>query len=225
MTSPKVPKFKPQLADSEIVKRVLLGEKELFEILVGRNNQSLYRVIRSYLKDDNDVQDAMQEAYFKAYDKLQQFQGDSSFSTWLIRIGINEALLQIRANKNIASLSAKRNDPQLQKLLQVPDSTQMNPEKKIIQKEIRNVIEQTIDRLPLKYRTVYVLREIEGLELGEIADCLGLSESNVKVRLHRAKSLLRDALYDLSAESDIFEFGKIKCDTLVHIVMTRIREQ
>ena len=105
MRSPKKTKFQPQLTDSEIVKRVLLGEKELFEILVGRNNQSLYRVMRSYLKDDNDVQDAMQEAYLKAYDKLQQFQGDSSFSTWLIRIGINEALLQIRANKNIASLS------------------------------------------------------------------------------------------------------------------------
>ena len=141
MRSPKKAKFQPQLTDSEIVKRVLLGEKELFEILVGRNNQSLYRAMRSYLKDENDVQDAMQEAYLKAYDKLQQFQGDSSFSTWLIRIGINEALLQLRAKKNIASSSVKRNDPQLQKLLQIPDKMQMNPENKIIQKEIRNVIE------------------------------------------------------------------------------------
>lgn len=218
----RIPKFQPQLADTEIVKRVLLGEKELFEILLRRNNQSLYRVIRSYLKDDNDAQDAMQEAYLKAYDKLLQFKGNSSFSTWLIKIGINEALLQLRAKKHLGSLYAKKNNSQLQKILQIPDSTQMNPEKKIIQKEIRNVIEQSIDRLPLKYRTVYVLKEIEGLELREIADCMDLSESNAKVRLHRAKNLLKDALYNLSAETDIFEFGESKCDTLVHIVMTKI---
>ena|SRR5687768_10205676 len=222
MESLKIIEYQGQLSDNEIVKRVLTGEKELFEILLRRNNQTLYRVIRSYLKYDNDVQDAMQEAYLKAYNKLHQFQGNSAFTTWLIRIGINEALLRIRAEKKVIPLYAKDADFQSEKLLQIPDGNQMNPERKIIQKEIRILIEQAIDVLPPRYRTVYVLKEVEGLEIGEIANCLDLSESNVKVRLHRAKNLLKNVLYDLSSETEIFEFGSSTCDILVKAVMNRI---
>ena len=218
----KITEYQAQLSDNDIVKRVLTGEKDLFEILLRRNNQILYRVIRSYLKDDDDVQDAMQEAYLKAYGKLHQFQGNAAFSTWLIRIGINEALIRIRTEKKIRPLYSKQDDLQSEKILQLPASNQMNPEKKIIQKEVRVLIEQAIDLLPPRYRTVYVLKEVEGLEIGEIANCLSLSESNVKVRLHRAKNLLKNALYDLSAEAEIFEFGKSRCDILVQSVMHRI---
>lgn len=222
MESLKITEIPSQMTDMEIVKRVLGGEKALFEILLRRNNQTLYRVIRSYLKDDDDVQDAMQEAYLKAYDKLQQFHGAAAFSTWLIRIGINEALLRIRSEKKIRPLYSKEDDLQSEKILQFPDYTQMNPENKIIQKETRILIEKAIDLLPPRYRTVYMLKEVEGLAIGEIAACLNLSDNNVKVRLHRAKNMLKDSLYDFSAGADVFEFGTGRCDRLVQSVMSRI---
>jgi RNA polymerase sigma factor (sigma-70 family) len=211
-----------KLPDNLVIKRVLSGEKELFEILLRRYNQTLFRVIRSYLKDEDDVQDAMQEAYLKAYDKLQQFKGDSSFSTWLIRIGINEALLRIRSLKKTRSLYNDEDDLQAEKIIQIPDSLKMNPEKKLINKEVKTLIEQAVDQLPSKYKTIYILKEIEGMDNEEIANALDLSSSNVKVRLHRAKELLKDALYVLSTDTEIFEFGKSKCDRLIDLVMKRI---
>ena len=222
MESIKIINYKPQFSDMDVIKRVLSGEKELFEILLRRNNQTLYRVIRSYLKNDDDIRDAMQEAYLKAYDKLQQFQGNSAFSTWLIRIGINEALLRIRTIKKTRPLYANE-DLQSEKISQISDSKQMNPEKKIIHKEMEALIEQAIDSLPANYRTIYMLKEVEGLENEEIASCLSLSGSNVKVRLHRAKNLLKNELYKLSSEAEIFEFGQSNCDHLVNNVMNRIR--
>lgn len=212
-----------KMPDSLVIKRVLSGEKELFEILMRRYNQTLYRVIRSYLKDDADAEDAMQEAYLKAYDKLQQFKGNSAFSTWLIRIGINEALLRIRSLKKTKSLYDTEEDGiQTEKVLQIPDSTQMNPEKKIINKELTTLIEQSIDQLPPKYRTIYMLKEVEGMDNEQIAQCLDITPGNVKVRLHRAKELLKNAIYERSTDTEIFEFGTSRCDRIVNTVMKRI---
>jgi RNA polymerase sigma factor (sigma-70 family) len=210
------------LDDAQIVRRILAGEKELFEILLRRYNQTLFRVIRGYLKDQDEVQDAMQNAYLKAYDKLFQFQGNSSFSTWLIRIGINEALLRLKELKKGKVISLDTFLPTSKTLInQIPDK-QMNPEKAILSQEAKQLLEQAIDNLPEKYRVIYVLKEIEGLETPQIEESLGLSESNVKVRLHRAKKLLKDNLYHLSSKGQVFEFGNSRCDAVVHFVMGRI---
>lgn len=210
-----------KLDDSMIVVRILHGEKELFEIILRRYNQKLYRVIRSYLKDDDDIKDAMQETYLKAFDKLYQFQGKSGFSTWLIRIGINEALQRIKKNKVINL--GRATDLTDTTIIQLPASKQMNPEYSIINRETIKLLEAAIDALPEKYRSVYVLKEVQGMDNAEIAACLDLAENNVKVRHHRAKSLLKDSLLKLSAGADIFEFGNSKCDAMVDYVMNGIQ--
>jgi RNA polymerase sigma factor (sigma-70 family) len=210
------------LDDNVIVKRILAGEKELFEILLRRYNQTLYRVIRGYLKDSDAAQDAMQNAYLKAFDKLFQFHGNSSFSTWLIRIGINEALLRLKELKKgkIVYLDSMA-EANANFITQIPDK-QMNPEKAIIRQEAKQLLEQAIDNLPEKYRIIYILKEIDGLESIQIEESLGLTESNVKVRLHRAKKLLQESLYQLTSNGAVFEFGNKHCDAVVNFVMSRI---
>lgn len=208
------------MADGTVIERVLGGEKELYEILMRRYNQALYRAVRSYLRKADDVEDAMQEAYLKAYAKLGQFKGDSSFSTWLIRIGINEALQQLRKER---TLHVHRNaDVGPGQLHRIPDNGQMNPEQRTMEGENRRLLEQAIDALPEGYRAVYMLREVEGMDVAGTARCLELSESNVKVRLHRAKEMLKEAIWKQHATARAFEFGNTHCDRLVEAVMARI---
>ena len=207
-----------QIPDERVVQRILAGEQELFEILMRRYNQTLYRAVRSYIKTESDAEDTMQESYLKAYQKLHQFKGDASFSTWLVRIGINEALQRIRKQKRRKRIIIDENE----NILRVADGKEMNPEKKIINDERRQLIERAIDQLPEKYRVIYVLREVEGMKNGVVSKCLGLTESNVKVRFHRAKNLLKSSLLQLTLDTDIFEFGNKKCDLLVFKVMSRL---
>jgi len=209
------------LTDEAIVRRVIAGEKELFEIIVRRYNRMLFRVIRSYLTDRSDAQDAMQNTYLKAFGKLHQFQGSAAFHTWLVRIGINEALLRLRDLKKVRKLYVDSPDINSNTISQVADK-QMDPEKTFIKSEAKLLLEHAIDGLPEKYRVIYVLKEIQGLEHNAIAECLNISESNVKVRLHRARTLMKDALYKLSAQSEVFEFGNRDCDAVVDFVMSRI---
>lgn len=210
-----------QFTDNEVIHKVLNGNKELFEILLRRHNQTLFRAVRSYLKDEDSAMDTMQDTYLKAFEKLDQFQGKSSFATWLVRIGINESLLRLRKSKrNLTFLSDI--SMEAKNLFKRSDNNNMSPEKKIIQKETREMIEHAVDQLPEPYRIVYMLREIEDMDLEEIAECLGITYSNVKVRLYRAKSMLKKELNQLSPGQNIFEFGNEKCDRLVDEVMKKI---
>jgi RNA polymerase sigma-70 factor (ECF subfamily) len=210
-----------RLSDEEVVARVLTGEKELYEILLKRYNQTLYRAIRSYLNED-EVEDIMQETYIKAFEKIGQFQGGSSFSTWLIRIGINEALQFLRRKSKFRMINLYGNHEDSTQVFNLPDSSKMNPEKKLINQEGKLLYEKAISQLPEKYRIVYMLREVEGMKNPEIAACLDITESNVKVRLHRAKILIREKLYKISSNANVFEFGNSRCDKMVESVMRRI---
>jgi RNA polymerase sigma factor (sigma-70 family) len=219
-TNPMSVQETSKLDDSLIVARIIKGEKELFEIILRRYNQKLYRVVRSYLKDPDDIQDAMQDTYLKAFNKLYQFNGDAAFSTWLIRIGINEALQRIKRQKILNINSGT--DLTDTKIIQLPASKEMNPEYSAINREAKKLLEVAIDELPEKYRTVYVMREVEGMNNAEVAAILGVEENNVKVRHHRAKNLMKESLLKLSADAQIFEFGNAKCDAMVNFVMSRI---
>ena len=212
----------PQLGETAIIKRILNGEKELYEILLRRNNQKLFRAIRSYLKNMEEIEDIMQNTYLKAFEKLHQFKYNSQFSTWLIKIGINEALALLKAKGKIVRLYDQSIDFENKKILDMPDKEQLNPERKIIRQEAKQILEHAIDGLDIKYRTVYVLREIEGMNTNEISECLGITNSNVKVRLHRAKAMIKEQLYELSVSKDVFGFGFEKCDRLVDLVMKKI---
>ena len=212
-----------KIEESEVIKRILGGEKEFYEILVRRNNQKLYRVIRSYVKDEAEVEDLMQDSYVKAFTKLHQFKLESSFSTWLVRIGINESLARLREKGKLYDLNGQSDDLKSDLIFEIPDDKQLNPQDKMIRNESKQILENAIDQLDIKYRTVYIMKEVEGMSLKDIAFALDLTEVNVKVRLHRSKEMLKEKLYEISNEKDVFEFGFGRCDRITEGVMQRIR--
>lgn len=204
--------------DFDVITQIMSGEKGLYEILMRRNNQKLYRVVRSYVKDENAIKDIMQNTYLKAYEKLYQFNKKSEFSTWLIRIGINEALHELKSKQRKLLIHPNTNSNKLF----AEASKNMNPEHNIIQKEAKWILEKVIDQLPEKYKVVYILSEVENMKIKDISNCLDISINNVKVRTHRAKQMLKDNLYELSQKPNVFEFGFEKCDNLVHSVIKNI---
>lgn len=208
------------IPDFMVVQKVLDGETELFEILLRRYNELLYRTVRSYVDRPSDIDDVMQDTYIKAFQKLYQFKNESLFSTWLIRIGINEALQRKRKSKKYHMLDINSEKG----IVQLADRSIMNPERKTMYAESVQIIEKAIDLLPAKYKIVYVLKEVQDLEISEISDSLGLSNSNVKVRLHRARNMMKESIMKFSNAKNAFEFGNSKCDRLVEQVMGKIQE-
>lgn len=212
-----------KIKESEVIKRILSGEKELYEILVRRNNQKLYRIIRSYIKDDAEIEDIMQDSYVKAFTKLYQFKLESTFSTWLIRIGINESLARLKEKGKIYHLNEQSVNLRSNTILEIPDSKQLNPQDKMIRNEAKQILENAIDSLDIKYKTVYIMKEVEEMSLKEISIALDLTVANVKVRLHRSKEMLKDKLYEVANDKKIFEFGFSRCDRITENVMKRIK--
>lgn len=210
-----------KIEDSVVIKRILSGEKELYEILVRRNNQKLYRIIRSYIKDDTEIEDIMQDSYVKAFTKLYQFKLESTFSTWLIRIGINESLARLKEKGKIYHLN-EQSDNLSSTILEIPDNRQLNPQDKMIRNETKQILESAIDSLDIKYKTVYIMKEVEEMSLKEISVILGLTVANVKVRLHRSKEMLKEKLYEVANDRKIFEFGFSRCDRITENVMRMI---
>lgn len=206
------------MPDLLVVERILQGQTELFEILLRRHNELLYRTIRSYIDIEADVEDIMQDAYVKAFQKLYQFKNEAMFSTWLVRIGINEALQLKRKSKKYQTVDITQENG----TLQIADTSFMDPESKIIYKESTAFIEKAVDALPHKYKIVYMLKEVDGMEIAEISKALDLTNSNVKVRLHRARNMMKDYLLNTTNTQNIFEFGNSKCDRIVENVMGRI---
>jgi RNA polymerase sigma factor (sigma-70 family) len=202
------------LSDEEIVERIINGEQHLYEVLMRKFNQRLYRISMAIINDDKEAEDIMQTAYINAYQQLGNFKGKSSFSTWLIRILINESLLH------------KKRKTQLQKvLMETPVNQHHNdtPLKNLMNKELGIILEKAVADLPEKYRMVFVMREIQEMSTTETMDALNLGESNVKIRLSRAKEMLRDGLYQYWEPKQVYEFNLIRCDVVVNYVMDKIR--
>ncbi|HXH07690.1 MAG TPA: RNA polymerase sigma factor [Vicinamibacterales bacterium] len=214
-----------ELSDMEIVSRVRAGETALFEILVRRYNQRLYRVARAILRDEAEAEDAMQQAYVNAYLHLDQFADRASFSTWLTRIAAHEALARARRRARAApAVAIDDPPPRAEEGMSLLSSSDPSPEHQAFAGELRALLEAAIDALPQAYRSVFVLREVEGLSTAETAECLDLSEEAVKTRLHRAKQLLREALYDRAgvAAPEAFQFHLARCDRVVAGVFERL---
>lgn len=206
------------LTDEQIVEKILQGRKDLFEVIMRRYNQRLFRIQRGYIKDENNVQDTLQTTYIKVFEKLHSFKGKSAFSTWLIRIAINEALLFLKRRKTHSKLHLYADDDAKPR----PESQEYSPEELLIEHDMNELIEDSIDSLSENYRAVYVMREIEAMSTREVAEALDISESNVKVRLMRAKEKLRDSLESRVKDTTIFEFLGERCDGIVQNVMTEI---
>lgn len=205
-------------SDETIVTRVRAGDVALFEILMRRHNARLYRVIRSVIRNEAEVEDVMQQAYLRAYTALEGFAGLSSFATWLTRIGLNEALGRLRKQRWLEPVEDLPEDTEG---LMEPAPT---PEDMASSRETARMVERAIDRLPPIHRTVLMLREIEQLSTEETAGILGVSEDVVKVRLHRARLALRNALAEQVAGSarEAFPFHAPRCDRVVAAVMARL---
>jgi len=205
------------MSDNEVIAQMLKGEKDLYAILVRRYNQRLYRVAMAIVNNDAEVEDIMQVAYIKAYENLQQFGARSSFSTWLTRILINESLLRVKKRKRSAMDSDQLSN-EIHQQSQTPLMTILNT-------ELKAAIENAIRQLPEKYRTVFVMRTIEGMNIDETKECLNLSEANVKVRLNRAKAMLQDSLSAYYKNEDILHFHLSRCDRVTENVMETVRSR
>jgi RNA polymerase sigma factor (sigma-70 family) len=209
----------PSVSDEELIVSILGGEKNLYAALVRRYNQRLYRVGMAILNDDPDVEDAMQTTYVNAYTNLKSFGFKASFSTWLTRILINECFLRLKKRTKTAIMNDGYIETQIQQR-QMDNPT--TPYTNTANSELRTILDNAIRQLPEMYRTVFVLREIENLNVSETQECLSISESNVKVRLNRAKAMLRQLLGAYYNKEDILHFHLSRCDRMVERVMKQI---
>lgn len=212
-----------ELSDEQIVAQVIGGQTALFEVLMRRHNERVYRAARAIVRDDAEAEDVVQQAYVNAYANLRQFNRLARFSTWLTKIAIHEALARARRRgryqpldehaSNMESLMAWR--------------TSGNPERDAAASELRSLLERAIDRLPDGARDVFVLREVEQLPTSEVAEVLSISEDAVKTRLSRARSALRRDLLETvgGAAPEAFRFYRPRCDRVVAAVMARITRE
>jgi RNA polymerase sigma-70 factor (ECF subfamily) len=213
-----------ELRDEEVVARVLAGETALFEILMRRYNQRLYRISRVILRNDGEAEDVMQDAYVRAYEHLDQFAGRAAFSTWLTRIAIHEALARKRRGGRMEELDALTANGEAMFILK---SSEPSPEAGTANAEARELLEQAIDHLPEAYRTIVILREMEEMSVAETAESLGVSDAVVKTRLYRAHAMLRKDLYARARgrTTDLYQFHAMRCDRVVKAVLERIKEK
>jgi len=212
-----------ELSDEEVVRKVIEGEPALFEILMRRYNRRLFRVTRSIVTNDFEAEDIIQDAYVRAYEHLNQFEGRARFSTWLTKIAIYEAYARVRRidYQKIDSISVREEQGMDVR------AKGRDPEQQTYDGELRVVLEKAFDALPDDYRSVFMLREIEGLSTAETAESLEISEENVKTRLHRARTALQRELYSLvgANSNEAFQFLGARCDRIVDRVLERILQQ
>jgi RNA polymerase sigma-70 factor (ECF subfamily) len=209
------------ITDEEVVARVLAGETAWFEILMRRYNQRLYRVSRSIVGDDAEAEDVMQEAYVRAYQHLDQFDGRARFATWLTRIAVHEALARLRHRRRVVEIDAFTESSEFS---MIPPANTPSPEQEVFTRALGVILESAINQLPAAYRSVFMLREMEEMSTAETAECLGISEEAVKVRLHRARARLRKAItaQTRAATAAAFQFNGPRCDRIVAAVLARL---
>lgn len=199
--------------DLQVVARVLAGEAALFELLMRRHNQRLFRAARAIVKDDDEAEDVMQEAYVNAYMNLAQFAGRARFASWLTRIAVHEALARVR-----------KRGPMREVEDEAMSSNLASPEDNASDRELRAILTPLVDALPDAFRVVFVLRAVEGLSVEETAECLDLLPETVRTRFFRARRLLRQALVErgTQAEKHVYEFHLTRCDRVVGRVFARL---
>lgn len=215
----------PSFTDEELVAQVRAGNTALYEALMRRYNQRLFRIARSILRDDDEAEDVMQETYVRAYASLHQFAGKAQFSTWLAKIAVYEASSRLRKRKRVMEFPAAPADPG-GAVMESVKSPEPDPEQRLLSREAALFLQQAVDALPDAYRCVFVLRAIENMSTSETAACLDLTEEAVKVRLLRARQMLRDELYERAgaSSSQAFQFLGMRCDRIVGRVINRIAD-
>lgn len=197
-----------------------------FEALMRRYNTRLFRVARAILRDDAEAEDAVQDAYLQIYRKLHEFRGDSQISTWLTRVVVNAALMRVRKQKRnvVVQMQKPREGESQSATLDIEDRKAVSPSDVTFRAEVRRILERRIDELPLAFRAVFVMRDVQDMSVQETADALGIPAATVRTRLFRARAMLREALQREidDASIDVFSFAGDRCDRIVARVMSLV---
>jgi RNA polymerase sigma-70 factor (ECF subfamily) len=213
--------------DEDLARRIARCDQVAFETLMRRHNGRLFRVARAILKDDAEAEDALQDAYLETYRHIGEFRGASRLGTWLTRIVVNQALMRLRKQKRdrvVVPFGDPATADSAPAETDVAADTTESPSSAVIRSEIRRILERRIDELPVAFRAVFVMRDVEDMTVEETAECLAIPPATVRTRLFRARALLRAALArDLdTATLDVFGFAGARCDRIVAGVLARV---
>lgn len=226
MRHAQIPRIaKAGAADAELVARARARDETAVRAIMQANNRRLYRLARGILRNDGEAEDVVQETYVRAFTHLDGFRGDSSLATWLARIAMNEALGRLRRQRPSVDLNTLAPGVLEAQIIQFPLSAPSeDPEKSMAQREIQEVVEHAIDQLPDAFRIVFITRVIEGMNVEETAEILGLKPETVKTRLHRARNMLRDNVEKKIGPvvMEAFPFAGRRCERLTDAVLKRL---
>jgi RNA polymerase sigma factor (sigma-70 family) len=205
------------ISDAEIINKIILGETAMFEILVRRYNPVLYKIARGYGFNHQDAEDLMQDTHVSAYQSLKQFAFRSSYKTWISKIMIHKCLYKLNHGY------AKREQPGSDIIYEdarpmLSNNKIESPEQSSLNKEFTGILERALQEIPVTYKSVFVLREVEGFSVAETAELLNITPINVKVRLNRAKAMLQKQLEQFYTSTNLYEFNLIYCDEMVRRV-------
>ena len=220
----------PQIAptgasDAELVARARARDEAAIRAIMQANNRRLYRIARGILRNEGEAEDVVQETYVRAFTHLQDFRGDSSLATWLARIAMNEALGRLRRARPSVDFSTLPPGVLEAQIIQFPlSSASEDPERSMAQREIQGIVEHAIDELPDGFRLVFITRVIEGMNVEETAEILGLKPETVKTRLHRARAMLRENVEKKIGPvvMEAFPFAGKRCERLTDAVLKRL---
>jgi RNA polymerase sigma-70 factor (ECF subfamily) len=213
--------------DLELLERMGRGDAAAFESLMRQQNGRLFRVARGILRNDAEAEDALQDAYIDAFRHLSSFRRESSLATWLTRIVINHALMRLRKSRRdrtVVSIGGEAEGEREGGEGDVRDDQAEPPPVATFRQEIRHLLERRLDELPVSFRTVFIMRDVNEMNVEETAEALGIPSATVRTRLFRARALLREALAkDIdSVTLDVFGFAGARCDRIVARVMSEI---
>lgn len=204
-------------ADFELIPQILAGDQALYEVIIRRYNPYLFKIGKSYGLSQEDTEDMMQESFISAYFNLDKFENRSSFKTWIVKIMLNHCYHKVK--KFSYSKEYATHDIERKNGMPMFTGKTLNTGKAVMNNELKKIIEAAILKIDEEYRMVFTLRELNGLSTRETAEALEISESNVKIRLKRAKAMLRNEIYKSYSPEEIFEFNLIYCNRIVKNVM------
>jgi RNA polymerase sigma-70 factor, ECF subfamily len=226
MPNAQAPRIAPAAtADAELVRRANDRDESAVRSIMQANNRRLFRLARGILRNDSEAEDVVQETYVRAFTHLGDFRGDSSLATWLSRIAMNEALGRLRRQRPGVEWTSLPEGTIEAQIIQFPHSgSSEDPEKSMAQRQIQHVVEHAIDELPEPFRMVFITRVIEGMNVEETADILGLKPETVKTRLHRARTMVRDNVEKKIGPvvMEAFPFAGKRCERLTEAVLKRL---
>ena len=210
--------------EAELVRRARTRDEAAVRAIMQANNRKLYRLARGILRNDSEAEDVVQETYVRAFTHLDDFRAESSLSTWLSRIAINEALGRLRRTRPNVDLADLPEGSLEAQIIQFPLSAAPDPERTMAQREIQKVVEHAIDELPAAFRLVFITRVVEGMSVEETAQLLKLKPETVKTRLHRARAMLRDNVEKKIGPvvMEAFPFAGRRCERLTEAVLKRL---